>query len=189
MCEPLIERKTYMTLLEEIHQHPWMFIGILVQIVVLFNIIRLTFKQSGKVANIRTFIVKGSFSFQTEEGQVATCTYYHENLIKEEARDLGVDYSEFLTNHAPNFEFETKPLSKQIQTDYCLPYKMAASKESIETKDKLVMTHPAARCIFVMLKPAGFNPYETYWIGTCIQTDTDQSFNQIVKQYRKQSKC
>lgn len=178
-----------MTLLQEIHEHPWMFIGVLIQIVVLFNIIRITFKQKNQIANIRTFIVKGLFSFHTEEGQVANCIYYHENLIKEEAIDLGVDYTEFLKSHAPSFDFETKPISKQVQYEYCLPYKMAASKESIESKEKLVLLHPAARCIFVMVKPTGFDPYETYWIGTCIQTDTDQSFNQIVKQYRKQSKC
>lgn len=164
-----------------------LFVSLVIQITFLVQIIRLL-RNMRTTANIRTFLVKGSFSFDAQGKKVALCSYYHENLIHEEANDKGIDFAEYLVGHAPNFEFETQPLSKSVQCGYNLPGRLLVSKESVEGKKKLFLSNPDSMCLFVMAKPENFGPYDTFWIGTCIQTDNMFSYKRILKEYKRREK-
>ena len=175
------------SIIQDILNHPILFGSFVVQVIFLIQLCRIMKKAKG-TASIRTFLVKGAFSFDSDGRKVALCSYYHENLIHEEAREAGIEFSDYLVQHAPKFDFKTAPISKTVQCEYKLPGRLIVAKESIEGKKTLFLSFPEGRCLFVMAKPEKFDPYETYWIGTCVQTDTNESFKRILKEYKKREK-
>ena len=166
----------------------WLICLLFFQILVFIYFVRAV--KSSKTAEVRSFFIKGSFSFDDgRDSKVALCTYYNECSVREEAADKGLNLGDYLNSLAPKFNFETQPISKVNQKKYGLPGRVSATNKSLESCNRIVFLHEKARCIFVLLKPDNFGPYETCWIGTCVQASNARDYNKILKEFRKQEKC
>ena len=165
----------------------FLFIVAILQLWSLINIFKLmgVFDRCDGTVKSRMFFTKCAFSFDSGDKKIALCKYYQDDKLQEEAKEAGVEFCEYLRALAPHFDFKTEMISNADLNKLGLPGKITVKRKSIETNAKIVVTHADSKCIFVLYKPLGFEPYKTFWIGSCVQTETYGEYLQIYRGLQK----